>query len=52
MNLDNFKLEMLEMKLKLYRMRKARREYFLQQVPYRAWFWLLILFSLYLVSPF
>ena len=40
--------------LKNYRdsLRKARKERFIQQLPYRVWFWLLILFSLYLVSPF
>lgn len=52
MNLNNFDYEMVKMRVQIALMRKARKDHFIQQVPYRAWFWLLILFSLYLASPF
>lgn len=52
MNLDNFHYELTKKKVELDIRKKARYAYIIQRVPYRAWFWLLICFSLYLASPF
>lgn len=52
MNLDTFEYDLIELRAKLKVMRKARRERFIKEMPYRLWFWLMISFSLYLVSPF
>lgn len=52
MNLDTFEYDLIEMRARLKMMRKSRRERFIKEMPYHLWFWLIVTFSIYLVSPF
>lgn len=52
MNLDTFQYDLVEMRARLKIMRKTRRDRFIKELPYRLWFWLMVVFSLYLAYPF
>lgn len=57
MNLENFPVEryreiVRELKIERDYLVAKRRARFKANLPYRVWFWMMILFALYLASPF
>ena len=57
MNWENFPVERYreivnELKIERDYLVAKRRARFKANLPYRVWFWMMILFALYLASPF